>query len=431
MTDEPPRALAPANENAWYLMATLYGEQRGSGDAEIFDRELARRNRCAWNRWCATFLSRERQESLRDAIARYAKNLEFDESELIPYDEEELRAFIAAFERRAGDRKVLPPNRDHTIYSVHLDDVQFERHVRFDGFLFPSLLSFANSSFSAVASFQRAIFLDYANFSAAAFSGASFNAAVFLDDANFAKTRFSAEAKFFDSVFRRAADFKAAKLMAHADFSFATFETRVPDFRDASLPEEARWRRIGWPEPPADSNAAIEQIDAYARLKAEMERLKKHEEEQALFSKELRARRELRKRPIGEIARRLGAHRAVVALNWIFNGAIDWFANWAYEFFSGYGLSIGRPLASLGVLLLAGTLVFATTDSLDDGPMDPLDALELSATNLISFLPYKPDGVVSAHLSTSAKWLGNAQALLGLVLLFLLGLALRNRFRMK
>jgi hypothetical protein len=46
-------------------------------------------------------------------------------------------------------------------------------------------------------------------------------------------------------------------------------------------------------------------------------------------------------------------------------------------------------------------------------------------------LPYKPDKWISAHLSASAKWVGNAQAFLGLVLLFLLGLALRNRFRMK
>ncbi|MGJ0502768.1 MAG: pentapeptide repeat-containing protein [Methylocystis sp.] len=412
MTDQPQPALKPANENPWYLMATLHGEQRGRGEAEIFDRDLAQRNRRAWNRWCVTFLSRETQESLRAAMARYTENLKFDQSDLVPYDEQELQAFIAAFERRAGDTKVVPPNREHTVYAALLHYVQFERHVRFDGFIFPSLLSFANSNFNAVASFQHAIFLDYANFSEAVFRGASFDSAVFLHDANFAKAQFSNGVSFFDSIFRSAADFKGAKLMSRANFSFATFNARVPDFRDAFLPEEASWRLISWPKPPVDSSAAIEQIDAYARLKAEMERLKKHEEEQALFSKELRARRELHKRPIAKTA-------------------IDWFANWAYEFFSGYGLSIGRPLVSLGALLCAGAIIYATTDSLDDGPMDLGDAFEVSATNLISFLPYKPDKWISAHLSASAKWVGNAQAFLGLVLLFLLGLALRNRFRMK
>jgi len=59
------------------------------------------------------------------------------------------------------------------------------------------------------------------------------------------------------------------------------------------------------------------------------------------------------------------------------------------------------------------------------------EAAGLSITNLISFLPYKVDNDISAHLSPLAKIVGDLQSLLAIILLFLLGLALRNRFRMK
>jgi len=49
MTDAPetPEGLRPANENPWYILMTLYGEQEG----EEIDWELHEKNRRAWNAW--------------------------------------------------------------------------------------------------------------------------------------------------------------------------------------------------------------------------------------------------------------------------------------------------------------------------------------------------------------------------------------------
>jgi len=59
------------------------------------------------------------------------------------------------------------------------------------------------------------------------------------------------------------------------------------------------------------------------------------------------------------------------------------------------------------------------------------EAAALSITNLISFLPYKPIKDIADGLSPLGKIIGDLQSFLGILLLFLLGLALRNRFRMK
>jgi hypothetical protein len=54
------RVLKPANENPWYVLMTLYGEQ----DGEEIDGELHEKNRAAWNAWaCQGMTEEERQEA--------------------------------------------------------------------------------------------------------------------------------------------------------------------------------------------------------------------------------------------------------------------------------------------------------------------------------------------------------------------------------
>ena len=61
-------------------------------------------------------------------------------------------------------------------------------------------------------------------------------------------------------------------------------------------------------------------------------------------------------------------------------------------------------------------------------------AAGLSFANIFSFLPIKRE-IMSVEmidsLSNAAQIVGVVQSLLGIVLLFLLGLALRSRFRMR
>jgi hypothetical protein len=143
-----------------------------------------------------------------------------------------------------------------------------------------------------------------------------------------------------------------------------------------------------------------------------MEHLKKHEEEYKFFRMELRAKREL--------ALPLSSER---------------FLNYLYEVSSDYGLSIGRPLKWLAVLFMIGASAFYAMQTGAAGPdIEAIPhAAALSLANIIPFVPITHEITTKATVafSRTEKIVGVVQTLLGAPLLFLLGLALRNRFRMR
>lgn len=400
MLEDSEPVLTPANENPWYLLATLYGEQSISHHSWDINDDLAARNRTAWNRWMISSIDGANRRRLTSKVAKA--------TELENYSTAERMSVVQQFRVRAGNLDLGLPQADPFI---EFENLVFTKAVDFRGFLFPNIVSFSSSQFA---------------------SSARFDGAVFMHEADFQDATFCRPVSFYQAEFLgRGVLFQGVQFRSHTSFALAHFCEDVPDFRDAKLAEATEWHASKWPSAPKRKFSAQQQVYAYERLKAEMERLKKHEDEQFFFGKELRARRAL----LWFTAINKGGQRTEPEKSRTLSERVDagfrWLLNWSYDFFSGYGLSIGRPLVALGALLCVGAVIFATTNSLDDGPLGPWEALELSATNLISFLPFKPDKWVTAHLSTNAKWLGNAQSFFGLVLLFLLGLALRNRFRMK
>lgn len=536
MSDDEKRELTPANENPWYWLATVHGEQAEGVDWWNYDRDLAAKNRMAWNRWMASALSDDERAEL------ISKG--FDTSELAPLLDEERTEFLKEFVARANREDATPPKPTEV---VDFPLVRFESAVFFSGFVFPhntsfvmaafsghadfceaafaggatfygaafsgfaffnafsgsasfceasfcgdavfnratfsgfavfenarfsadayfkeaafpgdaafgkamfsriasfdearfsGNASFCEAAFSGNANFSKAIFSGDADFRKAAFSGdAHFNKAAFAGDTNFSKAEFSgvaffvkaafsgdahfvvtrfsgfasfdeatysSDAEFDEATFSDDADFMAAEFKSLTRFAGAKFQTAVPDFRDAKLSEATEWHGATWPPSPKDREAAQQQVYAYERLKAEMERLKKHADEQFFFAKELRARRALETR-----------------------GSLQWLLNYAYEISSDYGQSVGWPIFWLVVLFALGADFFALAPVYHNAPLPYHIAEGLSATNLFPLLPYKPK---LEELSAAAQIIGDLQSVLGLILLFLLGLALRNLFRMK
>ena len=136
-----------------------------------------------------------------------------------------------------------------------------------------------------------------------------------------------------------------------------------------------------------------------------MDRLKKHEAEQMFFAKELRAAREIY--PVLSMGRLL---------------------NFLYELLADYGQSILRPLLWLFLLFALGTVLFAVVPVLHGGGYISIDrAAGFSLTSIFSFLQKRE----MASYSVQAQVIGAVETIIGLILLFLLGLALRNKFRMK
>ena len=409
--EEKPKSR-PANENPWYCLATIYGEQEEGVESPfgfLFDRKLADKNRLGWNRWMATGLS----EAQRNELIKRGYN----SSELVPLANEERDEFVEAFAKR---KQSTPPEASATV--IDFIDVHFERAVSFGGFVFPNYVIFNGRMFDNGADFRRTAFCDGVQFSEQYFGLALFIDANFFHNAFFDKAELSGVADFSNSTFQAGADFKACEFKSHTDFAGAKFLSEVPDFRDAKLSEAAEWHGVQWPTSPKNEKAAQRQVYAYERLKAEMEQLKKHEDEQSFFAKELNARRALLwfkclngKQDISK--------RAKFAFGWLLNTA--------YSTFSGYGQSVSRPLIYLFWLFVLGAGAFAMFPSLSPCPIEPWSAAALSISSLLPLLPYKPDKDIIDCLSPLGGLLGNTQSFLGVILLFLLGLALRNRFRMK
>jgi Pentapeptide repeats (9 copies) len=426
-SDADKPAVRQANDNPWYCLATLYGEL---SDANL-NTELRTKNRMAWNRWIAGALSDEQRAEL--------VKKGFPEPELAPLSPDEKSAFYRAFASRTSRENGLPPEpADGVDFSrTHFD----RKFVDFDGFLFVGgavtfFVNFGAAAFSGRANFRGAAFFGYANFGLATFSGyADFDFARFSDTANFYTATFSGSASFYAATFSGSANFEAATFVHDVSFGSATFsgeahfvdakcaaartsfagahfKTRVPDFRGATMHEATEWHGVSWPKPPRDKDAAQTQIYAYERLKQEMERLKKHEDEQQFFRRELRARRGL---------------VPILSSNWLLNAI--------YQASSDYGNSFTRPLLWLLGVFAAGIAIF-TQVPLCAGRSMPLKlATRFSFANIFIFLNDKrelmamPD--MAACLSNTTAAVSAAQSVSGVVLLFLLVLALRNRFRMR
>ena len=200
-------------------------------------------------------------------------------------------------------------------------DARFCGGTSFGGAKFFDGAEFSGAKFSCEADFAEAtftsgIFSNVARFQCASFSGpAQFESVKFLCVAAFERANFSNGVSFLKSAFSSAAKFENANFSGATDFISAAFEESqqlrqrerqaklrlgsdiqdgtVPSSSGAKLHEGTVWRGIKkWPiaEGKADECRSTSS-DAYERLKLEMDRLKKHEDELDFFALELQSRR--------------------------------------------------------------------------------------------------------------------------------------------
>jgi len=334
--------------------------------------------------------------------------------------------------------------------------------ISFAGFIFPGSVSFVRCTFSN-ADFYRAQFGgDLVHFSevtfnggadfsdvrfsgVAIFSGTNFNegvanffAAQFGGMTNFSAVQFCKEgADFQNSVFVREARFTKARFEGAADFRIANFQSavyldgacckQVPDFRytkqerhftlhgvevDYAVHKNDRGFLLG----VACKRAAdISDADKFRRLKELAMQAKDHDREQAFFANELKAKRFYETKDFGGLAwsylyewfSDFGRSVSLPAL-WL---VLTWFV-----FGAGYWLA--SPVKALGALMVLG------------------NGLKLSASVLVPFVAAARTSYREAKEALYGPDTGLLldmfvifEGILGLAFVFLIGLALRNRFR--
>ena len=219
MSDDPEKPESGASEakpptkkaedNPWYLLATLYGVPASLwGETEGPNDDLRLKNRIAWNRYFAPNIYGETQSSLI-AERRYS------EQELTEFSDDELVDIEKAFAKRSStssDTHKLPPRKS----AIDFSGVIFDRKVFFDGFLFTNVGELAFDC-----SFKKAIFSQRANFANT----------IFLGCTDFKSVIFSGDVDFLGASFFGGVDFKDVAFLLGATFWYATF-SRGAFFQD-------------------------------------------------------------------------------------------------------------------------------------------------------------------------------------------------------
>ena len=396
--------------NAHYVLATVCGEHFNS-----FDPDLHLQNRRFWNGWMGQGLT----ESERHKIADW---MDVPAAELEPLAQEELVQLTQELKNRLRDDISTPSHTE----SVRWREKYFEHGLYCEGFYFPRGLDLRGSYFNDHVSFAYA-YLAYgvkapfchfqrdANFGTCYFGasadfgvsyfekhgGGIFQAAVFNEMAYFGRCVFALSGNFSDAVFKQG-----------ASFSETWFLENIPTFFQADVHENTDFsiRTEYWPRVRPSSAAADKRI--YTRLRQIMHELHKPDEEYFFFRQEMRSKAALEAWPDTWVIKSFGA-------------------------LSDFGFSVARPVMGLIFAWIFPALIytaaFAPAIISGTSKLSTFGAFGLSFANLFSFLGLA-ELMFRETILEFGPWLSllaGLQTVTGFVLLFLLALGLRNRFRMK
>jgi len=320
------------------------------------------------------------------------------------------------------------PDFSETIFKGDADFINAEFHdqTTFRGACFHGEVNFRGTQFGSSAYFNVAKFYSDAIFGGVMFAGGvRFQNAEFEGEAGFRDASFFGKAWFNDSRFAgEGPDFHSVEFGGPMYLDGAVFEY-VPEFRYTKITnhftlhrvevkyhdsdQRAKWLGLSWAK-AADGD----DVDRYRRLKELANVAKDHEREQYFFALELKAKR----------------HYETTGCALLLN--------YAYGWFSGFGRSVWRPLVGLiGVwgMFGVGHGMFAKLDT----SMPYLEGLRLSAAVLLPFVSsartiYEKASTAVYGQAPARAWVLDLavvmESMLGLIFIFLLGLALRNRFRL-
>lgn len=350
-----------------------------------------------WNQWASPVMTQ-------------AQKLEYNISGGLNYNE--IRRQLGKKYTEAGITAQVPDPRE----LINFSDTVWAGTADFDDFFIPANISFCNTIFQSGANFRRTHFNGELNMagktvfkSGAYFTNTKFNdfsiSAHFKQEANFNNAVFSGMADFNQSIFYSTTTFKSALFKKAANFSETAFKT-LPNLLGSQIDGDIslNYEQI--------MDIQSHEVTHWAKLKLETSRMHLHEEEVSLFAKELEAR----------------AQKARRAKKLLIN---------IYKEISDYGRSIARPTILLfwfilafaalynGILLgQSGVTIKAYLMSVQSAfPLIPVDKQLLAKIQLYE----KLSGLEIISLQT----LRGLQTLLSTILLFLIGLGIRNRLRIK
>jgi uncharacterized protein YjbI with pentapeptide repeats len=418
MSEKEKPKLSLAEENPWYVLATICDNQN-KNDKGIIVNGRAIQNCEVWNSW---------------AWARFQENgdrgvLKIKTLGLI------LGPKWEGIRERVEERLKKRLNYDNFSFlyghQINLDSTIFTKKVEFTNFIFPFTTTFKGSVIFSEAVFHNSIF----------YSNVYFNGTKFNDIAEFVHTVFCGITHFTEQVdFKKNNTFAHSIFYYHVNFSGAIFRKRsnfrncefkkTCDFAASIFAEEYPWlegtyfnqnfiataHKYNWPNLNNNKQPLHEARASCEIMRAKMEAQGLHEQAHFFFRRE--------------------RHFAVKMLT-------PWqrLPNNLFACLSAYGFSLKRPLRALALLWALPMLIFWVNICTGKcantiGAELWISLIKMAGLSIANI--FQITGLQRVYwsefiqcLPSWLKFLGGAQTLLAIPLLFLLLLGLRNRFRLK
>lgn len=291
---------------------------------------------------------------------------------------------------------------------VDFSDTKFSEYMDFSGFIFPSDADFEDSLFESWVCFDGARFENWADFKNVKFEGGvEFTNVLIKEFANFNYSCFKDWVDFIGIQFQKEAFFDNTKFLDSTDFTNAVF-LKAPQFHNAKLHQSTRFSfGDGFFKQFPDIKSERAE-GAYRTLKLAMSGFQAHREEAGFFKLEMMAR----------------AEKEPKSRKWLYK---------VYENISDYGQSVVRPLRIWLALGLVALLVFSLVH-----PGDWAQAYILAQAQALPLVGAESEGFKAALATVfpcgTPVWYHIFRAFhitLSSGLIFLVLLAIRNRFRIK
>ena len=480
----------PATENPWYVLASLYRDVKVK---KPYRSELERYsdNRRFWNAWVSQDMTEEQKAAIKDSRGRsilsdapewnsikaqveeiFKKRLPNAKlplpSELPEFKYIDFHITFSGFFFPVGahfiDTIFDGANFQSAVFSgpvtfnrVTIRDANFfaavfsggvgfifvkiSRSAIFQNAIFSGYANFGRAEFPRNANFNRTVFSRHADFQTATFPGeASFREAVFSGDANFMNATFSGDASFREAVFSEEANFMNVIFSGDANFRNSTFSgvskfiktkfSEAADFSDAVFDAPCNFREVEFKA--AYPNLLGTLLHSKTNVTAENKywpnaRIEQSNNDNNYVSESC-----------AHLRQNMASQGLTEAAHFFFRREMDhkaklsrWWERPFYEVYrlAEYGLGVWQPLVGIFLLWLSGALSLNIW-----GCLNWTTAFGLSAANIFKFFGFQRvyfEGNVIANLNPYLQSMTAAQTVFGYVLLFLLGLGLRNRFRLK
>lgn len=319
---------------------------------------------------------------------------------------------------------------------------KFIREATFTSSYFKMKPNFKRINFESV-NFSYCLFDDGVNFlDCSVDKRLLLNGAIFEGKADFSRSRLECETDlkrtnfkddldFSYSIFKERVNFSETKFEGYSSFKETTFE-KLPYVHGIEINGFLEFFGATWPK-PQESDDPVEDMGSYAQIKRQMERLNRHDQEILFFKEELKCRAESLKRKASEEIKGKMWLPKLRNKHYRQSRFIE-----LYEYHADCGESIAKPLNLLLITFVLFTGLYVSWAK--DGASNLQEAIYLSFKHSFPFIPSNIkhyNDVVSQTFASG--WIADflfpffsaTQSLISILLLFLMGLAMRNHLRIK